>query len=30
MKRREEMTFLEQIYVVEVVKGIKITFCLKQ
>lgn len=26
MKRREEMTFLEQIYVVEVVKGIKITF----
>lgn len=26
MKRREEMTFLERIYVVEIAKGLKITF----
>ena len=26
MKRREEMTFLERIYIVEIAKGLKVTF----
>ncbi|MEY4701876.1 MAG: NADH:quinone oxidoreductase chain, partial [Pseudomonadota bacterium] len=26
MKRREEMTFLERIYVVEIAKGLRVTF----